>query len=129
MDQGSTFPKQRHGCLTVWLILMVAANSVAALGYALTAGASKHSLPHLGTAWTRPILAGIGVANVIFCIALFTWKKWGFFALVACTVVTFVFNLAIGLSVGRAFLGLLGPAVLYGVLQIGDQNKGWTQLE
>ncbi len=122
-------PKQRHGCLTTWLFLMVAVNSVLALIYALTAEQSRHGLPHLGTARTRPILAGICAANVFFSIGLFRWKRWGFFGLVASSLLTFVFNLAIHLSVGRAVFGLLGLIVLYGVLQIGDRNKGWTQLE
>lgn len=30
---------------------------------------------------------------------------------------------------GLSILGLVGIAILYGVLQISDENKGWPQLE
>ena len=33
------------------------------------------------------------------------------------------------LSIGSALAGIAGIAVLFGVLQIGKENKGWTQLD
>jgi hypothetical protein len=41
----------------------------------------------------------------------------------------FAVNLAIGLDIISAILGLVGVAVLFGALHIGKENKGWTQLE
>jgi hypothetical protein len=41
----------------------------------------------------------------------------------------FALNLAIGVSIPQAIMGLAGIAILYGVLQIGGENKGWAQLE
>jgi hypothetical protein len=40
-----------------------------------------------------------------------------------------IINLALGLGIFQSAVGLIGIAVLYGVLQIGKENKGWPQLE
>jgi hypothetical protein len=38
-------------------------------------------------------------------------------------------NLTIGVNIAQGILGLAGVAILYGVLHIGNEKKGWTQLE
>ncbi|MGH3755135.1 MAG: hypothetical protein ACRDRP_21075 [Pseudonocardiaceae bacterium] len=62
-------------------------------------------------------------ANVVCAIALFQWRKWGFYGFVATSVVGLVVNLAIGLNPVQALLGLVGIAILYGVLQIGGTGR------
>jgi hypothetical protein len=69
------------------------------------------------------------VANVAFAVALFLWKRWGFYGFVATSVVGFALNIALGVNVAQALFGVAGVAILYGVLQIGNENKGWPQLE
>jgi hypothetical protein len=44
-------------------------------------------------------------------------------------VVALAVNLSIGLGAGTVLAGLAGLLVLYGVLHIGKENKGWPQLE
>ncbi len=56
-------------------------------------------------------------------------KKWGYWGFAVSSIVAFSVNLASGLGVGQSLLGLLGLALLYGVLQIGKENAGWSQLE
>ena len=67
--------------------------------------------------------------NLVFAIALLRWKEWGFWGFVATSVVIFFVNLSFGFSLGRALLGLLGVANLYGVLHIGKERQGWSQLD
>ena len=43
--------------------------------------------------------------------------------------VTLVVNLAIGLGFWSAVGGILAVLILYGVLHIGKNNKGWPQLD
>jgi hypothetical protein len=57
------------------------------------------------------------------------WKKWAFYGFAVTTVLALGVNLSVGLGIGRSLIGLVGIAVLYGVLQIGEQKKGWNQLE
>jgi hypothetical protein len=120
--------KQRHGCLTAWLVLIIVANALVGVAYLATAG----TLTRTGTVpgWAIPVLILLSLANVGLAIALFMWKRWGFYGFVATSLIALVVNLAIGLSVAQAVFGLVGVAVLYGVLQIGNvSNKGWPQLD
>ena len=123
-----TDEKHRHGCLTAFLIVGIIANIAAALFYSLGSKLVRYNSPNL-PAWSLPTLAVIGLCNVVFFIALFLWKKWAFYAFIASAVVTFIINLSIGENPIASLFGLCGVAILYGVLQIGGVNKGWTQLE
>ncbi len=119
--------KQRHGCLTAWLVLIIVVNVIAALVYLVDGGAIVRDFPDFPL-WALPVLILACVANIVFAVALFRWRKWGFSGFVATTVVAFVVNLALGLPPLQLITGLLSVALLYGVLQIGGEKKGWTQL-
>jgi hypothetical protein len=126
----STAPqlKQRHGCLTAYLVLAIIANSATALLYLLGREAVKRSTPTLPD-WAFPVLLVVCLFNLVCAIALFRWKKWGFWGLVASATATLGVNLAIGLGVWSAVGGILAVLILYGVLHIGKNNKGWPQLD
>ncbi len=121
-------PKKRHGCLTAWLILMLVVNSITALVYLFMGGSIRESYPH-ASSWTIPTLIVLGLFNLSCAVALFQWKKWGFWGICASSVIAFIVNLSAGVGIGSSLLGFVGVALLYGVLQIGKENKGWTQLE
>ena len=123
-----TDAKQRHGCLTAFLTLMVIANSVVAVMYLFGGAAIRQNIPS-GAGWALPVLAVGGIVNVVCSVALFRWKLWGFFGFLVTTAVAFVVNLMIGVNIVQALFGLVGLAVLYGVLQIGKEKSGWAQLE
>jgi hypothetical protein len=113
--------KQRYWCLTAWLILMIIANLVIVLSV-LIAITFKSSLPnyHLGL---------FAIANVVFLVALFQWKKWGFFGYVGTNILIMVSGLTTGWHIGRFLLQVLWVLILYALLQIGKEKRGWTQLE
>lgn len=122
--------KERHGCVSAWLVLMIILNSLTACIYLLAgdwlAKNSQVKIPDN----MRILLAVLGIANVIFAIFLFQWKKWAFWGFAATAVGALVINLNIGLGVGQSLFGLLGIAVLYGVLQIKkDDVSAWKNLE
>lgn len=119
--------RKRHGCLTAWLVLMLISNLVAVLANAGSASVRQYYPNAPG--WAFPALIIVGILNIVFVIALFRWKKWGFWGCAATTVVAFVVNLLVGLNVLTAVIGLAGPLILFGILQIGGENKGWSQLE
>ena len=79
--------------------------------------------------WLIPVLAALAAVNVACAVAIFLWKKWGFYGFAATSAVAFVVNLALGINFVQALFGLIGLAILYGVLQIGSANKGWPQLD
>lgn len=115
--------KHRHGCLAAYLVLMIVINSVVALTYLLLS--KDMHIPR----WAFPVLILAVAFNVVCAIALFKWKKWGFWGFTASAVTIFLVNLSLGLGAGRALLGFLGLPILYGVLHIGKEKKGWSQLD
>jgi hypothetical protein len=120
--------KKRHGCLTAYLVLAIILNSATALLYLFRAGAVKRSSPNIPD-WAFPVLIVLVLFNLACAIALLRWKKWGFWGLVASAAVTLGVNLTIGLGLSSAVVGVLGVFLLYGVLHIGKDNKGWPQLD
>jgi hypothetical protein len=84
--------KQRHWCLTAWLILMIIANSVIVLSVLM--------------AITIKFLGYVGTNILIMASGLTT-----------------------GWHIGRFLLQVLWVLILYAVLQIGKEKRGWTQLE
>ena len=119
--------KQRHGCLTAWLVLMIMGNSAAALIYLLARQTIKQAFP-ASPGWLFPVLAVFSIFNLVCAIALFKWKSWGFWGFLLSSIVAFIVNLSTGLGIGQSLLGLLGIVLLYAVLHIGKEEKGWSQL-
>ena len=122
--------KKRHGCLTAFLVVGLIGNALAALGNIAGGDAIRETLPADAPSWGLPLLALAGVFNIVCIVALWKWKKWGFLGFVASSVVALMVNLMMGMGLVASVMGLFGIAVLYGVLQIGDEKtKGWNQLE
>ena len=79
--------------------------------------------------WGMPLLIVLALVNLACAIALFKWKMWGFWGICITSAIALGVNLAAGLGIRSAVTGLLGVLILYGVLQIGKENKGWPQLD
>jgi hypothetical protein len=128
--ETSASVKQRHGCVTAWLILMIILNSLTAIIYLFLGEEVANRLP-MGVSDSMLILLGMGgVANVLFSIQLLHWKKLGFWGFTLTAFFVLGINISIGLGIGQSVLGLLGIAVLYGVLQIKKDNiSTWSHLE
>ena len=107
---------------------MILANSLTALTYL--------AVPEIVTARTPTatptfvfVLGLMGVANVLFAVALFKWKKWGFYGFAAMGFVGLVLNLSIGIGIVPALLGLSGFVLLFWTMQMGGERKAWLHLE
>jgi len=123
-----TEKKNRHGCLTAYLSVMLLANSVTALIYTLGGAAVSEALPDM-PGWVTPLLAVLGLFNLVCTIGLFKWKKWGFYGFCASSALALAVNLSLGVGVAATVGGLMGIFFLYGVLQIGGDKRGWAQLD
>ena len=122
--------KQRHGCVTAWLILMIIANSFTAITYLFMGETISQNLPNSIPQPMMTALAIIGIANLTFSIMLFQWKKWAFWAFAGTSIITLGVNLSIGLGIGASLFGLAGAAILYAILQIKkDGISTWDNLD
>jgi hypothetical protein len=122
--------KLRHGCLTAWLVLVIVVNSLTAFVLLFKSEIITNSLPY-DVSSAMIILLGIsGIANVIFSIMLFKWKKIGFWGFVFTSLGVLFINLNIGLSIGQSLFGLVAVIILYGILHIKREGvTGWSNLE
>ena len=128
--ENSNVTKQRHGCLTAWLILMIIANSATAILYLFASEMITKNL--LGEVSTPMIilLGIIGIGNVIFSVLILQWKKLGFWGFIITSIGAVIINSTIGLGIGQSLFGLIGIAIFYGILQIKKDNvTGWENLE
>jgi hypothetical protein len=120
--------KKRHGCLTTWLVLTIIFNVIFTVLYLAGAGVSK-SLRGSPT-WAIPVLVLLLIFEIVCTLALFSWKKWGFWGFCAVNVIGIVVDIGLGISIVWPLVAVLvNIAVLYGVLNIGQDNKGWPQLD
>jgi hypothetical protein len=115
-------PKQFGALLTVWLILVILANVATALiyillGYGLAIG-NALVVEFFGSIplWATVVFSVFSVVNVCAAVALFKWRKWGFYAFCISAAVALTVNLVLGLGV-LAFGGLASLVILYLLLR------------
>ncbi len=122
--------KQRHGCVTAWIILMIIFNSLLSVLCIFGVEFVSKNLPNDVSDNMLAILAMLGFLNVVFAILLLLWKKIGFWGFVVTSLAALIINLNIGLSITQSLLGLVGIILLYAVLQIKVDNvSAWQNLE
>ena len=149
--------KNRHGCLTAWLVLIIIVSSAGVLGYLMSllgrgmiyqmlqsqmyqSQMSQSQILQIQMylnipVWVFLVSIVFSIFNVVCAIALFLWKKWGFWGFCASSVAALVLNLSVGSrGIGQviysSLFSLVLVLVLFGVLHIGKkENKGWPQLK
>lgn len=70
----------------------------------------------------------LSFAAVISMIGLLMMKRWGFYLYTATCMTAFIINIYHNMPVERAVAGLLGIAIVYGVAQLGKENKTWNNM-
>jgi len=134
MEEIQQVQKKRHGCVSAWLSMIII---FSALSFLLNFFASNFMIKLLSIHSVKPIsksslmLLGILAAfNTVFAIMLSLWKKWGFWGIVVTSILIMPVNISIGVSIGQSLLGLVGIAILYGILQFkGNNVSAWKNLE
>ena len=118
-------PAGRHGCLTAWLIFMIVVNGLTALASPLIQR-TQPNYPATGLY----ISAVLAVFNIVCAVALLRYQKWGFWGVAGVSIIAFIVNLSLHVPLANAILGLAGAGILYGLLNMGDENtKAWPRLK
>ena len=110
--------KERGALLTVWLVLMLAANVYTTLLYlalAISPLGRNLFLPNVQLS-TIYVFIFFGLLNIVCVIFLYLWKKWAFFMLCASAGTAFVVNILLGAGV-FAFIGLAGVVIFYLIIR------------
>ena len=106
-DEGG---KQRGGCLTAMLVLMMIANPLVALLYLLSGDAISRALH--APSWAVPLLGILSITNFFCALGIWRFKKWGVYGALAMAALGLVINFTIGVSPGQSLMGLIGPGLL-----------------
>ena len=115
--------KQRHGCLTAYLIYLIIWNIWLLIDYV-------RDFFSTGVELLVILYFSVFLLSLYSLIALLKWKKWGYWGYVASVITISILGQSTGeLPWFYLFIPLIGIIILYGVLHIGKENKGWAQLE
>lgn len=119
--------KQRHGCVTFWLWLVLIVNAGFTLQYLVALVDSDPQLPVLAVS----LLALLGACNVYAALLLLRWNKTGFYLFICSSLAALAVNVTLlDLHPVQSVSSLVGIAIWWGVLQIRrDGLSAWSQME
>jgi hypothetical protein len=121
-------PKKRHGCLAAWLYLSIIFNVVFTVLYLAGAGVSEST--KTSPTWAIPILILLLICEIVCILALLSWKKWGFWGFCAINLIGLIVDIGLGINmIWPSIDVLVNIAILFGMLNIGQDDKGWPQLD
>ena len=110
------------------MILIIAFSSVSIALYLAGKGVSVST--EGAPDWAIPVLIGLLILQIVCIAALFMWKKWGFWGYCAVNALGLIVDVMLDLNmIWPTITVLAGIAILYGVLHIGNEKKGWPQLD
>ena len=120
--------KKRHPFLAVWLTLIIIFSVTFTVLYLSGVGVASQAGGAPGCA--VPVLIILLGLQTVCAAALFRWRKWGFWGYCIVNVIGLVVDFWLGVSlIWPSVAVAVGIAGLYGALHVGQENKGWPQLE
>lgn len=122
--------KQRHGCLTAWLIYLIIAYSFSTIFYFFKTDEISKVLEYKISENMILLRGSLGILGVIFSIMLLKWVKLGFWGIFIISILLFAAQLVNDDNIMSPFFILLCLIILYALLQLKKSNvSGWDNLE
>ena len=120
--------KQRHGCVTFWLWLVLLVNAGSVLMQVVNLFDPSESVYPV---WTVVLLVLLASCNVVASLLLMRWRKLGFYLFVASALAELVVGLLLlDLHPVESVTSLASIAIWWAVLQIRyDGRSAWSQME
>ncbi len=103
--------KTHSGCLKPWLVF-ISLGAFVSIYYLYSAPNFRESVFPSSPSWISVVLSIISVLQVIFCVAIWRWKKWGIFGYITSVVMTTGIGLTVGVDVLPPLLGLSDIVVI-----------------
>jgi hypothetical protein len=112
-----TDPRQRGGCLTAWLVLMILSGAfVSTMNFFITDIGSQYGSGGDGI-WVFAVYGIAGLAMLVGAIVLMLWKRWGFWAICAAAVVNLGLQIYQGYPYYMWIWAILSPLILFLLLR------------
>ncbi len=77
--------------------------------------------------WFIPFSLILIIYSAACSIAIYQWKKWGFWGVCIGTIVSLIVELLIGRGINYG--SIMGVFILFIILNLGGEKKAWSQLE
>jgi hypothetical protein len=124
----NTIDRKRHGFTSFWLIFSLIAYFIVGTIYLFSPALI---IQYYNVSSGLIMIYGIvSIAGIVGNILLLCWKKIGFWVFIGVSIVSLLLNMAIGMNIGQILWGLIGIAIMRGVLHIRKNGKTtWEQLE
>lgn len=121
--------KQRHIIVTVYLIFMILLNSIMSMSYLFAKETIMQESPYITESMSNYFAISF-IANVVFLILLFYWKKLGFYCIILNAIIVIsmfgIFEFDIKETI---FPTVAHISILFGILQIKKNGiSTWTNL-
>lgn len=119
--------KQRNGCITAWLWVVILANMAMAIFYAVSMFEVYSTEMALGFG----ICSIFGIVNILGAILLMRWNKMGFYLFLFSSLIATVVNVCVlKMSPVTAVSSLFAIIIWWAVLQAKKDGKSaWSQLQ
>jgi hypothetical protein len=122
--------KQRHGCLTAWLVYLIIAYSFSAIFYFFKTDEISKVLEYKISENMILIRGSLGIFGIIFTIMLLKWVKLGCWGILIISILLSAIQLINEDNIMSSFFILLCLIILYALLQLKKSNvSGWDNLE
>ena len=122
--------KQRHGCLTAWLIFLIIASSVGSLSIFFNSESMSKNLPYIKSENMLLVLGSIEILNLMFAILLLKWVKLAFWGILSTSIVLCVIQIMGSKNYIYPIGTIIFASILYGLLKLKKNNiSGWENLD
>ena len=122
--------KQRHGCLTTWLVFLIIASSIGSFSLFFDSENMMKKLPYITSENTLLIVASIEILNVMFAFFLLKWVKLGFWGILSTSIILCGIQINGSNNILYPIGSIISVSILYGLMKLKKNNStGWNNLE
>jgi hypothetical protein len=116
MTTNTVSERQRTGCLSTWLIILIGINVFAAISY-ITGGNSVFYRRPEAPDWLLIAFGVVFVLNIICAYGLWAWKKWGLYGFGLSFVATMALHAVIGGNTIAVLIAILGIFMIFALIR------------
>ena len=118
--------KERHGCVSAWLWIVIVANLCFCIYYFMTMLDSESSL-----SFGYGLLSALSVSLILGAILLMRWSRCGFYLMMVASLLALVVNhFLLEIEVAYSIHGILGMLFWWAILQIRKNGvSAWKLMD
>ena len=122
--------KQRHGCLTAWLIYLIIAYSFSTIIFFFKTDEISKITLYKTSENLNIIYGSLAILGVLFSVMLLKWVKLGFWGILFISISILIMRIINDFNITSSILVFLCLIILFGLLQLKKGNiSGWNNLE